>query len=209
MTAISKLHYITTNAALAEHACKGGVDWVQLRLKDVSYDEYRTVALEVQKVCKKYGATFIVNDNIELALDINADGVHIGKEDALPQELAERMLKKGGIIGRTTNTIEDIANLQGQPVSYIGLGPFRFTQTKKKLSPILGLSGYSKLLADLKERGISHPPIIGIGGITQADVTELLSTGLHGIAVSGAISNAADASAVAKQFKDSFTYEYQ
>ncbi len=81
MKAISKLHYITTNASMAEQACAGGVDWIQLRLKNVSYDEYKTVALEVQAVCKKYNATFIINDNIKLALDLGADGVHVGKED--------------------------------------------------------------------------------------------------------------------------------
>jgi len=192
MKPISKLHYITTSADLAEQACKGGVDWIQLRLKNVSYDEYRDAALEVQAVCKKYNATFIVNDNIKLALDIDADGVHVGKEDPLPQGDIDEMLRRDGIIGCTANTIEDFAHLSGKPVSYIGLGPFRFTTTKKNLSPVLGLEGYRKLFNQLKAQNIAYPPVIGIGGITLDDVSVLMSTGLHGIAVSGAISNAPD-----------------
>ncbi len=95
------------------------------------------------------------------------------------------MLGKGGIIGCTANTIEDFEHLKGKPVSYIGLGPYRFTETKKKLSPILGLSGYRKLFAQLHTKGITPPPVIGIGGITTDDVSVLMTTGLHGIAVSG------------------------
>jgi len=200
MKNISRLHFITTSAAIAEQACAGGVDWVQLRLKDVTYDEYREVALEVQAICRKYEATFIVNDNIKLALDIKADGVHVGKEDDLPQEYADELLKRGGIIGCTANTIDDILHLQGRQVSYIGLGPYRFTATKKKLSPILGMDGYRSLFAEIKEKGLTVPPVIGIGGITTGDVAELLTTGLYGIAVSGAISGAADITTAAETF---------
>ena len=202
MRPISKLQFITTNAATAEQACMGGVDWIQLRLKDISYEDYKKTALDVQAVCKKYNATFIVNDNIKLALDIHADGVHVGKEDSLPQEDIDAMLARGGIIGVTTNDIDDFLHLQGKPVSYVGLGPYRYTDTKKNLSPILGLNGYRKLFAQLEAKNIAYPPVIGIGGITSDDVSVLMSTGLHGIAVSGAISNASDITEAARKFKD-------
>ncbi len=202
MRQISKLQYITTSAALAEQACMGGVDWVQLRLKDVSYDEYFRVGKEVQAVCKKYDATFIINDDIKLALDLDADGVHVGKEDPLPQNYIDEMLGKGGIIGCTANTIADFEHLQGKPVSYIGLGPYRFTETKKKLSPVLGFDGYRKLFAQLRTRQITPPPVVGIGGITVDDVSVLMTTGLHGIAVSGAISGAPDVKEAAGRFID-------
>lgn len=202
MKAISRLQFITTNAVTAEEACKGGVDWIQLRVKDVSYEEYRRVAREVQEVCSSYGATFIVNDSIKLALEINADGVHVGKEDPLPQADIEKMLGKGGIIGCTANAIEDFEHLDGKPVSYIGLGPYRYTDTKKNLSPILGLNGYRKLFAQLRARNMVPPPAIGIGGITADDVSVLMSTGLHGIAVSGAIANAPDIAGAARKFRD-------
>lgn len=202
MRPISKLQFITTNAQSAARACEGGIDWIQLRVKDVDADTWRNVALEVQAVCKKYGATFILNDNIALALEIGADGVHVGKEDPLPQHLADEMISRGGIIGCTANTIDDIKHLEGKPVSYIGLGPFRFTETKKKLSPVLGLHGYTTLLQQLTDRHIAHPPIVGIGGIVVSDVTELLKTGLHGIAVSGAIGAQSDITAAARTFVD-------
>ncbi len=202
MRPISKLQFITTNAASAGQACMGGVDWIQLRLKDISYEDYKKTALDVQAVCKKYNATFIVNDNIKLALDINADGVHVGKEDPLPQADIDAMLARGGIIGVTTNDIDDFLHLQGKPVSYVGLGPYRYTDTKKNLSPILGLNGYRKLFAQLKAKNIAYPPVIGIGGITSDDVSVLMTTGLHGIAVSGAIGNAPDITEAARKFKD-------
>lgn len=165
MRPISKLHYITTSAALAEKACAGGVDWVQLRLKNISYDDYKAEALRVQEVCRRYGATFIVNDNADLALDINADGVHIGKEDILTQEHIDALLARNAIIGCTTNTAEDVLHFRGKPVSYLGLGPFRFTTTKQKLSPILGLGGYKQIFEELRKSGMSPiPPIVGIGG---------------------------------------------
>lgn len=202
MRTISKLQFITTSASIAEQACMGGVDWIQLRLKNVSYDEYFKVGKEVQEVCRKYNATFIINDDIKLALDLNADGVHVGKEDPLPQNCIDEMLGKGGIIGCTANAIEDFEHLAGKPVSYVGLGPYSHTNTKKNLSPILGLNGYRKLFAQLRTRNIAHAPVIGIGGITTDDVSVLMSTGLHGIAVSGAIGNAVDVTEAARKFRD-------
>ena len=201
MRKISKLQFITKNATSAELACKGGADWIQLRLKNVSYEDYRTAALEVQAVCRKYGTTFIVNDNVKLALEINADGVHVGKTDPLPQECIDAMLGRGGIIGCTVNAIEDFVHLSGKPVSYLGCGPFRFTNTKQNLSPVLGIDGYKKLFAQAKDMGLVIPPVIGIGGVLESDVNELLSTGLYGVAVSGAVENAADITEAARRFK--------
>ena len=199
MKKISRLQLITTNAAIAELACKGGVDWVQLRLKNVSYEEYRKVALEVQAVCKKYNATFIVNDNVQLALDVQADGVHIGKED-MDATTARKLLGDNAIIGCTANTYEDVARLCGLPVNYIGLGPFRFTATKEKLSPVLGIDGYKSIFARLEKNNVKQLPVIAIGGIILFDVPSLLSAGLHGVAVSGAIGNASDIAGKAKEF---------
>ena len=202
MKTISKLQYITTSATLAEQACKGGVDWIQLRLKNISYDDYRATALEVQAICKKYNATFIINDNVKLALDVNADGVHVGKEDPLLPDDVEEMLKRNYIIGCTANSIEDFIHLSGKPVNYIGLGPFRFTNTKQNLSPVLGIEGYQRIFSEIKERAMKVPPVIGIGGITEKDVTALLATGLHGIAVSGSITHAVNVTETAKEFNE-------
>ncbi len=202
MRKISKLHFITTSALLAEEACKGGVDWVQLRLKNVEYDEYKRIALEVQAVCKRYGATLIINDNAHLALDIKADGVHIGKEDAICPNDEAALVEGGYIIGCTTNTLEDILHFVRKPISYVGLGPYRFTTTKEKLSPILGLEGYEQIMAGIKSSGEKLPPVVAIGGIAMQDVPMLMATGIHGVAISGAINNAESVAGAAKQFKE-------
>ncbi|MDE3235793.1 MAG: thiamine phosphate synthase [Bacteroidota bacterium] len=196
---MEKLQFITTTAALAEEACKGGVRWVQLRLKNVDYNTYKTEALQVQEVCRQYGATFIIDDNVELAADIKADGVHIGKED-MPLKEARELLGNHFIIGCTCNTLEDVISIAHGPADYIGLGPYRFTTTKQKLSPILGLEGYQNIFNALQQKGITVPPVIGIGGIEAADVPALLQTGLRGVAVSGAISNEKDIRLAAQQF---------
>jgi len=199
MKPISKLHFITTNAVTAALACKGGVNWVQLRLKDVTYEQYKKVALEVQEVCSKYNAVLIINDNVQLAAEIGADGVHIGSTDMTPTE-ARALLGENFIIGCTANTYEDVIRLSALPINYIGLGPFRYTTTKQNLSPVLGLEGYKSILNQLKTTSTTHPPIIGIGGIIVHDVLSLMDTGIHGIAVSGAIGNANDVSDKAADF---------
>ena len=84
MKRISKLQFITTNAAHAEQACMAGADWIQLRLKDTPYDELKSRAMEVKAVCKEFNAVFIVNDHVTLAYNIGANGVHLGKSDMAP-----------------------------------------------------------------------------------------------------------------------------
>lgn len=183
---IQPVQFIATSAEQAAAACSGGVKWIQLRLKQVDYAHYKTIALAVQKVCKQYEAVFIIDDNVELAFDIKADGVHIGKED-MPITDARKLLGNDYIIGCTANTLGDTINLADSTANYIGLGPFRFTTTKQKLSPILGIEGYRTIFKELKAKGINAPPVIGIGGIQVEDIVPLLQTGLYGIAVAGAI----------------------
>lgn len=199
MKQISKLQYITTSAVLTEQACKGGVDWVQLRLKNIDFDEFKAIAIDVQAVCKQYGAKLIINDNVNVALAINADGVHLGKED-MSYDKARLLLGSDCIIGGSTNTLNDILRLSREPLDYMGLGPFRFTSTKEKLNPIVGLKGYQSILNQLKSSAVSVPPLVGIGGIEHKDVPDILSTGLYGVAVSGAISHAAQPSFAAEKF---------
>ncbi len=191
MKRISKLHYICTGPVLAEKACRGGIDWIQLRLKDIPYDDYRAVACEVLAVCREYNCTLIIKDHPALALELGAGGVHLGKEDMQP-ELATDLLKEGMIIGSTANTVDDILQLAGKDIDYIGLGPYRFTSTKQKLSPLLGLEGYQRIFGLLNAMQVKAPPIVAIGGITDQDIPALAATGLHGVAVSGSISAAVE-----------------
>ncbi len=197
---ISRLHYITASPAHAEEACKGGVDWIQLRVKNKSEDEWKLIAEEAKKICRKYAAKLIVNDSVKLAKMIGADGVHLGREDMPPDE-ARKLLGPDFIIGGTANTQEDIQRLASLKVNYIGLGPFRFTQTKKNLSPLLGLQGYADLMKEYAAENLIVP-IIAIGGIQLNDVEALFGTGLYGIAVSSAISDAPNVSEAAKSFID-------
>lgn len=192
---ISRLHYITqackgrTHAQNAELACKGGVDWVQLRIKDLNEQDYKEQALRTQDVCVKYGAALIINDNPALAKNILADGVHLGKTDMHPKEAAN-LLGENYIIGTTTNTIEDILELD-QRVDYIGLGPYRYTTTKDNLSPILGLIGFENILNLMIQSDVTIP-VIAIGGIKVEDLSELKQTRIYGVAISSAINMAED-----------------
>ncbi len=196
--AISNLHYITTNPAAAELACQGGVRWVQLRVKNQPYATWKQLAMDTQAVCRRYGATLLINDNPRLAQEIGADGVHVGQAD-MPAAEARDMLGAKFIIGGTANTFADVQRLAAAGVDYVGLGPFRFTRTKEKLSPILGLGGYAEILHQCRAVGLTVP-VIGIGGITLADVGALRATGLHGIAVSGSIGQAENPVAAARFF---------
>lgn len=195
---ISRLHYITqdlpgkSHAVLAEEACTGGCEWIQLRAKNKTFDEWRSIAGEVREVCKSHGVKLIINDNLELAKKVGADGVHLGKNDTSTAE-ARRVLGPDFIIGGTANTFEDIIMHATAGVDYIGLGPYRFTSTKEKLSPILGAEGYAKIMEQCKQAGIKIP-VIAIGGILPGDVESLLAVGVHGVAISSAITNAIDKS---------------
>ena len=200
---ISTLQYITTSPEGAERACRGGVRWVQLRVKNQPYAIWKQLALETQAVARRYGATLLINDNPRLAQEIGADGVHLGQADMPPAE-ARAMLGATFIIGGTANTFADVQRHAAAGVDYVGLGPFRFTSTKEKLSPILGLAGYADILRQCRAAGLAVP-IVGIGGVMLADVPALLETGLHGVAVSGAIGAAAEPSAAAAQFVERLT----
>ena len=166
-------------------ALEGGCRWIQLRMKEASPEEIRPVALEAMAMCRKYGATFIIDDHVELVKQVVADGVHLGKND-MPISEARKILGKGFIIGGTANTFEDIRMHHKAGADYIGCGPFRFTTTKKNLSPILGLEGYADIVSRMKAEGIDLP-IVAIGGITKEDIPFLMQTGIHGIALSGSI----------------------
>lgn len=171
-------------------ALEGGCRWIQLRMKDAPAEEIIACAEEVLPLCRRHGAKFLLDDHVELVRRLGADGVHLGKND-MPVDEARKILGPDIIIGGTANTIEDIIRLHKQGADYIGCGPFRFTTTKKNLSPILGLDGYKSIVLKMKELGIDLP-IIAIGGITVEDIPAVMGTGVSGIALSGAILGAPD-----------------
>lgn len=125
-----------------------------------------------------------------MAKEIEADGVHLGKKD-MPINLARQILGQGMIIGATANKFEDIIIAKQMGADYIGLGPFRFTRTKKELSPIIGIEGYMEIMKQVRQSEIKIP-VVAIGGISKEDVPALMNTGINGVAISGAILQAED-----------------
>ena len=168
-----------------ELVLRAGCRWVQLRLKGADDTEIYMVGKALRQLCDAYEATLILDDVVRMVPVIEADGVHLGKQD-MPVDEARKLLGPDKIIGGTANTFEDIERLARQGANYIGCGPFRFTTTKKNLAPLLGLEGYAALLEQMRARGIDLP-LIAIGGITAEDVPALVELGVSGIAISGAI----------------------
>ena len=168
-----------------EMACACGLDWVQLRMKNFDRGEKLRVGEQSVKITRKCGTLFIVNDDVELARRLEADGVHLGLDDEDPT-VARKILGDKAIIGGTCNTIADIRLRYRQGVDYIGLGPYRFTQTKKKLSTILGLQGIEQIMQQCREEEL-HIPIVVIGGVRVKDIEPIVKTGTYGIALSSLI----------------------
>ena len=185
-------HYTDTIGYLdsVRIALEGGCRWVQLRMKNATVDEIRPVALEAMALCKEAGATFIIDDHVALVKEIGADGVHLGKND-MPIDEARRILGPDFIIGGTANTFEDVVMHYNNGANYIGCGPFRFTTTKEKLSPVLGLEGYREIVAKMKDAGIDIP-VVAIGGIVAEDIPQIMETGVTGIALSGTVLRASN-----------------
>tara|TARA_R110002050_G_scaffold104052_6_gene213322 strand:- start:28579 stop:29229 length:651 start_codon:yes stop_codon:yes gene_type:complete len=185
---ITKLHYISQGATPQEHlenihsACAAGAELVQLRLKTFDNKTVLETAKKAREITEHFQTRLIINDYYKIAAEVKADGVHLGQLDTCPT-IARKTLASWQIIGGTANTLEDCQTLIDKKVNYIGLGPFRFTDTKDNLSPVLGEKGYSAILSTLK----TDVPIIAIGGITLNDVLDVMITGVYGIAVSGEI----------------------
>jgi thiamine-phosphate pyrophosphorylase len=173
-----------------EEACRAGIRWIQLRMKLASDAVFRETALAAKAICDAQGCVLIINDRVEVAAAIDAHGVHLGLED-MPVSEARRRLGEDKIIGGTANTLEDIRGHYIGGADYVGLGPYRYTTTKKNLSPILGLEGYRRIMSRLEEEGVTLP-VIGIGGIGVKDVLPLLEAGLYGVAFSGMLVEASD-----------------
>ena len=186
-------------------ALEGGCRWIQLRMKDATDDEVRPIAIKAQQLCRQYGATFIIDDRVALVKELHADGVHLGKND-MPISEARRILGSDFIIGGTANTFQDAKAHYEASADYIGCGPFRFTTTKKKLAPVLGLEGYSSIIHQMRKAGINIP-VVAIGGITQADIPAILQTGITGIALSGTVLRADDPIAEMKHIINIINHE--
>jgi thiamine-phosphate pyrophosphorylase len=204
----SRLYFLTMDEGPIDHlqqveaACKAGIKWIQLRMKQASDEEVRATALAAKKITDANGCVLIINDRVETALEVKAGGVHLGKQD-MAVSAARRLLGKDMIIGGTANTVEEIREHYAQGADYIGLGPYRYTTTKKNLSPVLGLEGYQQIMQILKQERVSIP-VVAIGGIEMKDAASLFGLGLHGIAFSGMLVHAEDREAMVESINKLF-----
>jgi len=200
---IDQLHYISQKNDTIAHieaiqqALESGCKWIQLRVKNQPENVVRSLAFEAKNLCDKYDAKLIINDFPQIAKEVSAYGVHLGLMD-MPVSEARQILGDKFVIGGTANTYEDVLLRVKEGADYVGLGPFRFTTTKEKLSPILGLDGYKEVFRKLKEANITIP-IVAIGGIEVSDIDSLIEVGLHGVALSGTITFANDREKVVKE----------
>ena len=170
---------------------------MQLRIKDATDRQFTEMAERIYPICRKYNATLIFDDRVNLVNELGADGIHLGKKD-MPVKEARKILGPTKIIGATANTEEDLLSAYESGADYVGLGPFRFTTTKKGLAPILGCEGYRRIMEYRKRHGIDIP-VVAIGGILLEDLIDLHQTGLDGIAVSGLILNSNDKEQTTKE----------
>jgi thiamine-phosphate pyrophosphorylase len=181
-----------THRAQARAALEGGVRWIQLRAKQLPEEVWVAEAAAIAELCRDFGATFVVNDSPQVALRAEADGVHLGGDDASPAA-ARALLGEFAIVGVTLNEPSHLARFAGVRVDYAGVGPFRHTASKQKLAAIHSAESLAALIV-----AASPLPCYAIGGVTAADWPALRSLGAHGLAVSGAIALAPDPVSAAK-----------
>jgi thiamine-phosphate pyrophosphorylase len=166
----------------AARLCGAGARWVQLRMKDSRRAQWLEEARAAADACHRHGAVLIVNDSVDIAIASGADGAHIGGLDGAWTE-ARRALGPGRLLGGTVNNPGDARRAVASGcLDYAGVGPLRFTSTKLKLAPVLGLDGVRSLISEL--RGL---PAWVIGGVEAADLPALCEAGASGAAVSSAL----------------------
>lgn len=191
---MEKLQYISQGSTSEEqelnirNALDNGIKWLQVRWKNANESEFFQLCETSKKLCSEYQTVCIINDHVQMAKDIDADGVHLGLKD-MSVEIARHVLGKNKIIGGTANTLSDVLQRISEPCDYIGLGPLRFTATKEKLSPVLGFEGYQNIIKSLKDKSITIPRIFAIGGVVLQDIERLQQIGIYGAAVSGEITS--------------------
>lgn len=174
-----------------ERALPMGLGWVQLRGKNVAADRLLELGREALPLCRKNGAALIVNDHVDLARELDADGVHLGQEDESPRE-ARRKLGPDKIIGWSTHNHDQWLQARERAVDYIGFGPVFPTSTKENPDPVTGLEelGRAALESDL--------PVTAIGGIGPEKVAEVMKAGATAWAVVSAVGRAQDPVAATK-----------
>jgi thiamine-phosphate pyrophosphorylase len=166
-------------------ALAGGVTMVQVREKEADTEIFIELARAVRDCTRRHGVPLIINDRVDVALAVGAEGVHLGQRDVPPEE-ARRMLGAEAIIGLSVESDADVIAAEGRPVDYYGISPVFATSTKRDHAPALGLDGVRRL------RGLTRRPLIGIGGIHAANAGAVVAAGADGVAVVSAVCAAED-----------------
>ena len=174
-----------------------GVAMVQFRHKDGSDHDRLTQATALRQLCSQHGALFIINDRIDLALAVDADGVHLGQDD-LPTAIARRLLGPERLLGRSTHSLEQVRTANSEDCDYLGLGPVHDTAVKPERSPI-GIELVGEALT------LSSKPVFAIGGIHVSNLGPLTASGCRHVAVIGAIMEAADPGQAVRDLLDSLS----
>lgn len=179
---------------IARLAIKGRADIIQLRDKSLSTSELTQVAIRIAALCRKHNVTFLINDRVDVALVSDADGVHLGLED-IPIKEARKLLGKNKIIGGTAHSLAEAKKCEKEGADYVGYGHIYHTKTKFKPEKPKGTQQLKSIVSKI---GI---PVIAIGGISPANIREVITTGVHGAAVIGAVLNSSDPISTLKQLR--------
>lgn len=181
-----------SHVQIAEKALLGGVRFIQYREKQLSKRESYKIALQLREITRKYNAVLIINDDIDIALAVDADGVHLGQED-IPVQIARKILGESKIIGLSTHSLKQAEEAQGSGADYIAIGPI-FRSTTKDVREPLG----PDIIKEIKK--ISRLPVIAIGGINENNIEDIMKAGADSAAVISAIIAKEDIIATVKGF---------
>lgn len=195
--------YLVTDSELSKlpffemikKAVKGGVTVIQLREKNLSTREFIEEAIEVKKNIEGSGIPLIINDRVDVALAIGADGVHLGNDD-MPVNLARRIMGKKFIIGASAGSVDEAMEKEEKGADYIAVSPVFPTPTKPDAGPPLGLEGIKEM------RKFVKVPLIGIGGINRGNVLDVIKSGADGVAVVSAIVSSEDPEKSARELRE-------
>lgn len=202
MTPIGDVYLVTDRAALSGKpladvvldAVKGGTAMVQLREKNVSTRFFIEEARHIQEILAPYGVPLIINDRVDVALAVGADGVHIGQED-MPYTLARKLLGPGAIIGLSVETLDQVKDAEPLDVSYLGVSAIFATPTKTDTRQHWGIEGMRRA------RAASRHPLVAIGGINAANAAGVIRAGADCLAVVSAICAAPDPRQAAQELQ--------
>jgi thiamine-phosphate pyrophosphorylase len=183
-----------SNFEIVIAAVRGGASVVQLREKDCSTREFIEQGLELKKFLKGHGVPLIINDRVDVAQAVQADGVHLGQND-MPLGLAKKILGASMIIGISAESLPDAIEAEKGGADYLGVSPIYVTSTKTDTAPALGLEGLREI------RKAVRLPLVGIGGLNTGNAAEVIRNGADGVAVVSAIVAADDPETAAGDLK--------